>query len=139
MERELRVGARRIDSSNKAAATLQTQLEIQTAAVEEERRDRALATQSLESETGRCGDMERSLEHERSTVRKLTDLLINLRLPKEECSGVILPDDTSLGFFHEWQTTKTEVACLQRELQRGVDEVHHKELIIKNLAEMLGV
>lgn len=90
------------ESSKEAAAGLQTHLDNQQATFEMERRERALAVQSLEYESARREATERSLEHERAIVQKMTGILDKLELPHGEGLAIDLADDMGLGtLFHE--------------------------------------
>jgi len=131
--------ARQAESSKQAVAGLQRQLNDQREAFENERRERTLAMQALDYESGRRGDVENCLDFERGTVQKLIDFVNRLEFPKREGSCATLPDDTSLGFFHEWQVTKSEVGYLQGQLERTVDQLHHKQLILENLSADLEI
>ena len=99
-----------------------------------ERRERALAVQSLGHESARREATERCIEHERATVQKLTGILDKLELQKGGEMGIDLSDNLGLGtLFHEWERMKSEVKVLRKELKRTTDELQHKKLVIENL------
>jgi len=105
-----------------------------------ERRERALAVQSLEHESARREATERCLEHERAIVQKMTDILDKLELPNGEDLTIDLPDNIGLGtLFHEWESTKSEVKSLRNELQRTAEELQHKQLVLENLSEKFEI
>ncbi len=123
------------ESSRQAAVGLQSHLDNQQATFELERRERALAIQSLECESARREATERSLEHERTVVQKMTGILDKFELPNGDGLAIDLPDNIGLGtLFHEWESTKSEVKKLRNELQRTAAELQHKQLVLENLA-----
>ena len=123
------------ESSKQDAAGLQKHLDNQQATFEMERRERALAVQSLEYESVRREATERSLEHERAVVQKMTGLLDKIELPNGQGWAMDLPDNIGLGtLFHEWESTKSEVRSLRNELQRTAAELQHKQLVLENLS-----
>ena len=106
------------ESSKKAAASLQTHLDSQRATIETDRREYALVIQSLEHESARREETERSLEHERAIVHKMTAILNKLELPNGESLGMDFLETTGLGTLCcEWKSTKLEVKSLRNELQ----------------------
>ena len=124
-----------VESSKQVAADLQRQLDTQQAAFEEERRDYALAIQSLQHESARCEATERCLEHERTTVQTLAGILNKLELSNEEDLNIDLPDNIDLDtLLHEWESTKSEAKSLRNELQRTINELQHKQLVLDNLS-----
>jgi len=123
------------ESSKQAAAGLQRHLDNQQATFEMERRERALAVQSLEYESARREATERSFEHERAVVQKMTGILDKLELPHGEGLAIALSDDIGLGtLFHEWESMKSEVGSLRNELQRTAAELQYKQLVLENLS-----
>ncbi|KAL2056567.1 hypothetical protein ABVK25_002961 [Lepraria finkii] len=113
------------ESSKQAAAGLQRHLDNQQATFEMESRARALAVQSLEYELARHEVTQKSLDHERAVVQKLTDILNKFEFPNGE---IDLTDNIGLGtLFHEQERANSEVTRLQNELQ-------HKQRILENLS-----
>ncbi|KAK3169318.1 hypothetical protein OEA41_008701 [Lepraria neglecta] len=122
-------------SSKEAAAGLQRHLDNQQATFEVERRERALAIQSLEYESARREETERSLEHERAVVQKMTDILDKFELANGEGLTFDLVENISLGtLFHEWESARSEVTSLRTELQCKAAELQHKQLVLENLS-----
>ncbi|KAL9127043.1 MAG: hypothetical protein Q9217_004007 [Psora testacea] len=123
------------ESSKQAAAGLQRHLDNQQATFEAERKERALALQSLEYESARREAAERCIEHERATVQKLTGILDKLELPNGEELGIDLPDDVGLGtLFHEWESMKSETKSLRNELKRTSDKLQQKKHVLQNMS-----
>lgn len=101
-----------------------------------ERREHALAIQSLEQESARREAAERCIEHERSTVYKLTSILDKLKLPNGEELGIDLSDDVGLGtLFHDWESMKSETKRLRNELERTSDELQQNNQVLQNMSE----
>lgn len=135
LEHEQEGYAESVKLSKQAAAGLQGQLDTQKAAFEEEKREYALAVQSLQNESARCEAIERCLEHERATVRTLAGILNKLEISNGEDLGIDLPNNIGLGtLLHEWESTKSEVSTLRNELQRTTHKLQHKQLVLDNLS-----
>ena len=116
------------ESSKQAAAGLQRHLDNQQATFEMESRARDLAVQSLEYESARHEVTQRSLDHERAVVLKMTDILNKFEFPNGEGLTIDLTDNIGLGtLFHEQERANSEVTRLQNELQ-------HKQRILENLS-----
>jgi len=41
--------------------------------------------------------------------------------------------------FHEWKSTKSEVKSLQNKLQRTINELQHKQLVLDNLSRKFKI
>ena len=99
-----------------------------------ERREHALAVRSLEQESARREAAERSIEHERAVIYKLTSILDKLELPNGEDVCIDLPDNVGFGtLFHEWEGMKSEVKSLRNELKGKTEELKKKQ-ILENLS-----
>lgn len=128
------------DSSKQAAAGLQTQLESQQATIEVDRREHAIAVQSLEHESARREDTECSLQHERAIVQKMIAILDKVGLPNGNGPRQDLLDSIGLGtLFYELENTKSEANRLRNELQRMAGELQHKQLVMENLSRNFQV
>ncbi len=91
-----------VKSSKQVAVGLQKQLDIQKTTFEEERRNYALAVQSLQHESTRCEATKRCLEHERAIVRTLIGILNKFELSNEEDLSVDLSNNIDLDtLLHE--------------------------------------
>ena len=128
------------ESSKQAAAGLQTQLESQQATIEVDKREHAMAVQSLEHESARREDTECSLQHERAIVQKMIAILDQVGLPNGNGLGQDILDSIGLGtLFYELENTKSEVKSLRNELQRMGGELQHKQLVLENLSRNFQV
>ncbi len=138
------------NSLKQAAVNLQQELNTLQATLEAETKEHALAIQSLKHEfkchgvTEKClKATERRLKHERATVKKLTEFLNKLEFPNEGSLSIALPGKMSLGaFLHEQESMgleleskNSEVRTLQQELQRTINELQYKQLVLENLRE----
>ncbi len=129
-----------VESSKQVAVDLQRQLDIQQATFEVKRRKHALTIQSLQHESIRCEATKRCLEHERAIVQTLTDILNKLELSNEEDLSIDLSNNINLDtFFHEWKSTKSEVKSLRNKLQRTINELQHKQLVLDNLSKKFKI
>ncbi len=129
-----------VESSKQVAVDLQRQLDIQQATFEVKRRKHALTIQSLQHESIRCEATERCLEHERAIVQTLTDILNKLELSNEEDLSIDLSNNINLDtLFHEWKSTKSEVKSLRNKLQRTINELQHKQLVLDNLSKKFKI
>ncbi len=129
-----------VKSSKQVAVDLQRQLDTQQATFKEERRNYVPAIQSLQHELTRCEATEKSLEHERAIVQTLTDILNKLELSNEKDLSIDLSNNIDLDtFFHEWKSTKSEVKSLRNELQRTINELQHKQLVLDNLSRKFKI
>ncbi len=129
-----------VESSKQVAVDLQRQLDTQQATFEEERRNYALAIQSLQHESTRCEATERCLEHERAIVQTLIDILNKLELSNEEDLSIDLSNNIDLDtLLHEWKSTKSEAKSLQNKLQRTINELQHKQLVLDNLSRKFKI
>jgi len=87
------------------------------------------------AKSARREETERSLEHERAVIQKMTGILDKFELPNGEGLAIDLPDSIGLGtLFHEWESTKSEVGSLRNELQRTAAELQHKQLVLEDLS-----
>ena len=120
------------ESSKEAAAGLQRHFEDQQLTFEIERKERAHA---MQSESARREATERSLEHERAVVQQMTGILNKFEFPSGEGLSIDIPDDIGLGkLFHEWESMKSEVGDLRKELQRTAAKLQRKQLVLDNLS-----
>jgi len=91
-----------VKSLKQVAVDLQRQLDTQQATFKVKRRKHALMIQSLQHESTRCEATERCLEHERTIIQTLTDILNKLELSNEEDLSINLSNNIDLDtFFHE--------------------------------------
>lgn len=101
-----------------------------------EKREHALAVQSLEAESARRKATERHLEDEQATLQRMVGVMD--KLSKQEDSSSNLPHRMGLGTLlyeieHEVKVLRSELQRTTDDLQRTANELQHKQLIIENL------